>query len=436
MTATLVVEPGPFRWRIGRIVHGELDVLRVVDIVVGIEDDLFKARITALATDLGGVFADLGRGAGAFVRLPRRLRHPMPELGRSMLVQGVRDAKPDKAARATPSLRLDGSLLAVLSTGAPGAAEGLPPALARALRTRAKTLFGEAPVVLEAAAADASDADLLLEAAALSDLLDDVRERFAARSAVGPLLDEDERLALVLRSLSGGVTQAICGPAEALRSRRLLEAAGVEARVMTAPEPWAEAGVEGGLAVAHDAEIPLAGGGTIVVEPTQAVVAVDVDRGAARDSVAQLNARALQALRRALRVRALGGQIVVDFLEPEGPSGVASLRREVEQALAPLGAHVRVLLASGLCVLERQQRRIPLAERSDPTLDAAERLLGQPAGRALLRVAVAADIDDLLQEPNHAAAARRWLDRHGAQLETRRDPSLPRSSFVEEEAST
>ena len=59
----------------------------------------------------------------------------------------------------------------------------------------------------------------------------------------------------------------------------------------------------------------LAGGGTIFVEPTRALVAVDVNTGADGSPMAALkcNIAAARALPRALRLRGLGGQIVVDF---------------------------------------------------------------------------------------------------------------------------
>ena len=75
-----------------------------------------------------------------------------------------------------------------------------------------------------------------------------------------------------------------------------------------------EGSIDDWLAEAQRTEIPLSGGGSMYVEPTRALVAVDVNTGNDSSPAAGLKANiaAARALPRALRVRGLGGQIVMD----------------------------------------------------------------------------------------------------------------------------
>ena len=85
--------------------------------------------------------------------------------------------------------------------------------------------------------------------------------------------------------------------------------------VVTEPGSFATLGVDEAIAAALGPTVPLAGEGTMFVEPTRALVAVDVNTGADTSPAAGLKANiaCARALPRALRVRGLGGQITLDL---------------------------------------------------------------------------------------------------------------------------
>lgn len=111
--------------------------------------------------------------------------------------------------------------------------------------------------------------------------------------------------------------------------------------------------------------VPLSGGGAMYVEPTRALVAVDVNSGPDTSQAAGLKANidALRALPRALRLRGLGGQVVLD-LAPFAKKD----RRQIEQiAKAALRADpIETSLVGwtplGHLELQRKRERLPLAE--------------------------------------------------------------------------
>ncbi|NBB71407.1 MAG: hypothetical protein GVY33_13980 [Alphaproteobacteria bacterium] len=415
MSRTLVVDPGPFTWTLGVVDDAGLAALRVVDLVTGVEGGLFRARVTAHARELGGLFAEIGRGHPVFVRLPAAARRRPPDVGAALLVQGVADAVGDKGARATTRLRLQGARVAL----------------------RADAGGPEAGAVEPAASADAvAAAALEPEARALAAVLDDARRRFAEASAPGPLLNADERLALALRALAADVGDVVTTPVMRLRVARLLAPLGLDRALVTADDPWAEAGADDAVAELDQTDVPVDGGAALVIEPTAACVAVDVDRRGATAPTAVLNEAAVAALARAIAVRELAGQLVVDFLEPGGGEARDGLEAALRARLAPLDVRVVSVLRCGLAVLERPRRAAALHERREPARDAAERLLRRAAGHAIFQAAVAPDVDDRLKRPDYADAARAWLAAHGGRLVTERDPALPPATFEPGTAAT
>jgi hypothetical protein len=434
LSRTLVVDPGPFIWKLGLVDEAGLAALHVVDLVDGVEGDLFRARVTAAAPALGGVFAEIGRAASVFVRLPTAWRRPPPDVGATLLVQGVADAVADKGARATPRIVLEGAYLSLRADDGGSAGRAEVPASAAA-GSRARALFAGRPVELGPRAAAVDDATLVAEADLLATLLATARRRFAASDAVpGPLLTREERLALALRRVAADAATVVTSAAILLRVARLAASAGLNAPVTGAGEPWTAAGAADALAEAAAPELAIEGGAALVIEPTAACVAVDVDRRGATAAAATLNAAAVTTLARAIAVRELGGQLVVDFLDPGGGPARAALADLLHTRLQPLEVRVVTVLRSGLAVLERPRRTAALHERRAPPRDAAERLLRLAAGHAILRAAVAADVDAQLARADLAEAARAWLDVHGSRLVPRRAPELPPATFELESA--
>jgi Ribonuclease G/E len=186
---------------------------------------------------------------------------------------------------------------------------------------------------------------------------------------------------------------------------------------------------------------PLPGGGTLAIEPTRALVAVDVDLGERKGSDAkrasrQANLAALSETARLLRLKGLGGLVVIDLVG-RGHDG-AALLAAARQAFAPdnPGVAIGPVGRFGTMELSIPRRMRPVAERlcrsdggpSDRTL--AQRLIrrlaeegeAQPGARLLARCA-----------PDIARAAeplgRALADRIGARFEIREDARMPREAL-------
>lgn len=127
------------------------------------------------------------------------------------------------------------------------------------------------------------------------------------------------------------------------------------------------------------------GGLALTIEPSRALVAVDVDLGEGASSAARLqdaNLRAVRQTARLLRLKALGGACVIDLIGFPKTAGL--LTAEAERALAPDGPDVVVLAPDrlGLLRLSRPHGRRPLAER---LLDVDGRLSAQTIAQRTAR---------------------------------------------------
>lgn len=118
------------------------------------------------------------------------------------------------------------------------------------------------------------------------------------------------------------------------------------------------------------AHIPLPGGGNLVLEPTTALVAIDVNSGADQRSNLEINIEAAQQIARQIRLRNLGGIIVIDFLKLKTAKDRAALEKALGAACDedPCTVQIHGLTGLGLMELTRMRRTPPLQERLEAAL--------------------------------------------------------------------
>ena len=167
-------------------------------------------------------------------------------------------------------------------------------------------------------------------------------------------------VARLLTAASGAPERLAAGPA--LEARLRIAAPGQEIVEGEAAREAADEAEEAGLAIAHE----LAGGLRLFIEPTRALTAVDIDwAGPARPSAAatmRANIDALGEAARLLRLKALGGAIVIDLVGfPRDREGVAAAARAAFEPDQP-GVVVAPLNRFGLLQLARPHRQRPLPE--------------------------------------------------------------------------
>ncbi len=303
-----------------------------------------------------GAFVDLGKDGTGLLASGKP-----PHEGAAVLVQATRPATADKglALGAAPSLAGRYLIYTPRKRGV-SVSKRLPDNGVR-LQGFARHLLqpGEG-VVVRAAAVGAGDAAIVRE-------LDLLRARWRGidstqNEAPVRLWQEPDPLAAFLRDrlAAGGILLAD----RALR-RYAERMAPPDARLEIADEPgWRAFGLEEVIQGAMEPVVALADGGSLAIEETRAGIMIDVDGGSRKDALA-LNLQAARTIAREVRLRGLGGLILVDFVDLDR----AAARRQVDRCLAEgfagdLATRQQLPFSPlGVVEMTRQRLGIPLAEQ-------------------------------------------------------------------------
>lgn len=122
----------------------------------------------------------------------------------------------------------------------------------------------------------------------------------------------------------------------------------------------------------HSPTVHLPSGGSIVIHPTEALVAIDINSGRAtrerhiEETALNTNLEAAEEIARQVRLRDLAGLIVIDFIDMDDRRHVASVERRIREAFRDDRARVQMSKISpfGLLELSRQRLRPSILETS------------------------------------------------------------------------
>jgi ribonuclease E len=138
------------------------------------------------------------------------------------------------------------------------------------------------------------------------------------------------------------------------------------------PEPlFHKYGIEEEIARIQRRHVPLPHGGSIVIDQTEALVAIDVNSGNfradnnAEETAYQMNLQAAKEIARQLRLRDLGGVIVNDFIDMRDEKHRRGVERALREAVKRDRARTKILKISAFGLIEMTRQRIrPSLKRS------------------------------------------------------------------------
>lgn len=337
---TILIDARPGQTRAALLEEGRLVELALSrDDLETVAGNVYLGRVETVVPRLDAAFVDIGLERSGFLGLsdvrPFTGAKPKDRIGDylcegdAVLVQVLRDPEGDKGAKLTtrvslpgrscvflaqePVVRLskslvDGDIRALLDSWARPLVHEGEGLLVRAnalaageegLRHEVETLRHAWAAIEKAAAAAHGPARLHVD-------VDPARR--ALRDAAGPYLQR----VLVEGAPTFNALKSYCSE----WMPGLLDRISVHA----GPEPLFEAeGVEEQIEAALGSEVPLPGGGNLVIEETAALVAIDVNSGRAQaggreDTALAVNLEAAEAVARELRLRNLAGLVAIDFL--------------------------------------------------------------------------------------------------------------------------
>ena len=323
------------------------------------------------------------QAAGASLPQPAALLKPIEKQlfeGQTVMVQVLKDALGTKGARLTAQISIAGRLLVFLpQDNHIGVSQKIPPRQREELRQRVQALSGDlGGFILRTNGEEATDAELSEDIAYLRKTWARIKEASLRLPATSVLHQDLSLLQRVLRDMVVEDTQTI--RIDSREQFEKLKAFAVEFMPATLPRLQLYAGerpifdlfsIDEEIAKALGRRVDLKSGGYLVIDQTEALTTIDVNTGGfvgARnfdETIYKTNLEAAQAIARQLRLRNLGGIVIVDFIDMTRENHRDAVLGEFKKQLVRdrIKTAVNGFSALGLLEMTRKRTRESLAHQ-------------------------------------------------------------------------
>jgi ribonuclease E len=361
--------------------------------------NIYKGRVTNVESAIQAAFVDYGQGQSGFLhisdlhpryfpgakrtervgkKIPRRARPPIQEAlkrGDEVLVQVLKEGLGTKGPTLTSYLSIPGRLLVMMPdmdrVGVSRKVED--PERRREMRQILETLtlpegFG---FILRTAGFDQSKTELNRDVAYLTRLWKVMEKRIKKVGAPCELYTESDLFIRTIRDVLRPSIDAIVVDAESAYERgsallRVVAPRSAPKLILSrSPVPIFHAfDIERQIDLIHSREVPLPSGGKLVIDQTEALVAIDVNSGRSRratdseTNAFSTNCEAVEEICRQLRLRDLGGLVINDLIDMRATRHRREIEERFRQALARDRAKTTALPISEFGVLQLTRQRM------------------------------------------------------------------------------
>lgn len=282
--------------------------------------NIYKGRVQNFLPGMQAAFVDIGRDKNVFLQTNAAQKF---HVGQSVLLQIEKDATGSKGARATLNISLPGRLLIFLPTlNYIGVSNKIRGAERNRLHVLAKRIRpNEAGLIVRTAAEDCDEDALLNDLAKLMGLWAKIVERNAKRKPPSLLYSDNDLIEKLVRDEFAEDTQIVV---DNLKIQRRLASLVPEENISFhdgSAQIFEAFGIEEELETINRRELDLPSGGQIVIDKTEALTVIDVNtnkfigRTNLDETILKTNLEAAELILKQLKLRDLGGIIVVDFID-------------------------------------------------------------------------------------------------------------------------
>ncbi|NBQ59562.1 MAG: Rne/Rng family ribonuclease [Actinobacteria bacterium] len=351
--------------------------------------NVYLGKVQNVLPSMEAAFVDIGKGRNAVLyagevnwdahglsdTAPRKIENVLKS-GQSVLVQVTKDPIGQKGARLTSQISLPGRYLVyVPGGGMSGISKRLPDNERNRLKSILKNLIpDQAGVIIRTAAEGAPEAELERDVARLKAQWEDIEKKANSSSTSAPSLlygepdltvrvirdifNEDFNKMLVqgdqawddIQNYIGHIAPELADKIEKWSSNRDL---------------FAENRVEEQLAKAFDRKVYLPSGGSLVIDRTEAMIVIDVNTGKfigkggnLEETVTKNNLEAAEEIARQLRLRDMGGIIVIDFIDMTLESNRELVLRRLIECLGRDRTKHQVAEVTSLGLVQMTRKRV------------------------------------------------------------------------------
>jgi ribonuclease G len=393
----ILINGSPQETRVAIIENGAVQELHLERTLErGLVGNVYAGRVARVLPGMQSAFIDIGLERAAFLHVAdlqrdesatqgREHAPPVPIEkqvfeGQTLVVQVIKDPIGTKGARLSAQISIAGRLLVFLpQDGRIGISQKIGShELREQLRQRMQALVGDAAggFILRTNAEEATDAELAEDIAYLRKTWSNIRER-AVKAAAGSLLHQDLNLAQrVLRDMTNEQTQSVRIDSrmqfDELRAfgEQYTPSAVARLQHYQGERPIFDLfGVDQEIERALARRVDLKSGGYLIIDQTEALTTVDVNTGGFvgtrnfDDTIFKTNLEAALAIARQLRLRNLGGIVILDFIDMAREEHREAVLAELRKQLARDRTKVTVsgFTQLGLVEMTRKRTRESLA---------------------------------------------------------------------------
>jgi ribonuclease E len=351
--------------------------------------NVYLGRVQNVLPSMEAAFVDIGKGrnavlyagevnwdaAGISESQPRKIETVL-KTGQPVLVQVTKDPIGQKGARLTSQISLPGRhVVFVPGGGMSGISKRLPEEERARLKSILKNLIPEeSGVIVRTAAEGVSEEDLTNDVARLKAQWEDIyaksqnpnfhapaalyQEPDLAVRVIRDIFNEDFRKLTVQGSTAWDEVTSYLGFIAPELTQKIEKYTGTG-------DLFADFRVEEQLAKAFDRKVYLPSGGSLVIDRTEAMVVIDVNTGKfigkggnLEETVTKNNLEAAEEIARQLRLRDLGGIVVIDFIDMILESNREAVLRRLVECLGRDRTKHQVAEVTSLGLVQMTRKRV------------------------------------------------------------------------------
>ena len=351
--------------------------------------NVYLGKVQNVLPSMEAAFVDIGKGrnavlyagevnwdeAGLTDNQERKIERVL-KTGQSVLVQVTKDPIGQKGARLTSQISLPGRYLVyVPGGGMSGISRRLPDTERARLKEILKGLItDEEGVIVRTAAEGASDDELTRDVVRLKAQWDDIKKKSEGTSVNAPALlyGEPDLTVRVIRDIFNEDFRKLTVQGDGAWEDINNYLGHIAPELISKIEKWTstkdlftENRVDEQLAKALDRKVYLPSGGSLVIDRTEAMVVIDVNTGKfigkggnLEETVTKNNLEAAEEIARQLRLRDLGGIIVIDFIDMILESNREQVLRRLVECLGRDRTKHQVAEVTSLGLVQMTRKRV------------------------------------------------------------------------------
>ncbi|MBI47474.1 MAG: ribonuclease G [Marinobacter sp.] len=396
MSEEILINVTPVETRVALVENGMLQEAYIERTSrKGIVGNIYKGKVVRVLPGMEAAFVDIGLERAAFIHAsdvvpsqsngdePADIPKTVPDIrsllreGQSLVVQVTKDPIGTKGARLTTQLSIPSRYLVFM----PGVSHvGISQRIEDDTeRARLKTLVEEAAAedqdvqggyIIRTAAEAASPEDLIGDMAYLHRLSQSIHERIARVQAPAVVYQDLPLFIRTIRDLIRPQTEKVRIDSRESHQRvmEFVEEFVTEFADKVEYYPGERPifdlySVEDEIQKALSRKVQLKSGGYVIIDQTEAMTTIDINTGAfvghrnLEETIFKTNLEAARAISRQLRLRNLGGIIIIDFIDMEDPEHQRQVHRMLEKMLERDHAKTKITGVSELGLVEMTRKR-------------------------------------------------------------------------------